>query len=182
MFNDSSGRDHPRDSSEHQGRIRTFQHEVGNWASLVYIPGKSLPPANEVWGNLVISEACVSHCVHRGRWVLWCHFLLWTASAPPSPYWTAPAPWTAFSLTASPPWTALPPGQHPLDSTISLDSTSLWTAPPPNSTPWTASLWTAPPLYSTTPWTAPTPLDPLQTAPPPGQHPLDVGVLWCHFL
>ena len=69
MFNDNSGRDHPKDTSEHQGRNRTFQHEVGNWASLVYIPGKSLPPANEVWDKVVISEACVSHCVHRRGWV-----------------------------------------------------------------------------------------------------------------
>ena len=140
MFNDSSGRGHPKDSSEHQGRIRTFQHEVGNWASLVYIPGKSLPPANEVWGKVVISEACVSHCVHRGEVSV-------MISLP-----------VMDSISTPPCWTTPPPGQHPPPQ-HALDSIPL------NSTP----------LYSTTPWTAPTPLNPLQIAPPPGQYPLDVG-------
>ena len=26
----------------------------------------SLPPANEVWGNVIFSEACVKNSVHRG--------------------------------------------------------------------------------------------------------------------
>ena len=35
-----------------------------------------LPPANEVWGKVMFSEACVSHSVHRGWGVsVWFHFL-----------------------------------------------------------------------------------------------------------
>ena len=31
--------DHEDDPDEHDGRIRTFAHERGNWASYVYAPG-----------------------------------------------------------------------------------------------------------------------------------------------
>jgi hypothetical protein len=31
-------KDHEDDPSKHGGRVRTFAHEKGNWATLVYIP------------------------------------------------------------------------------------------------------------------------------------------------
>jgi hypothetical protein len=31
-------KDHEDDPSKHGGRFRTFAHEKGNWATLVYIP------------------------------------------------------------------------------------------------------------------------------------------------
>ena len=34
-----------------------------------------LPPANEVWGKIIFSEARISHSVNKGVVSVWCHFL-----------------------------------------------------------------------------------------------------------
>ena len=44
------------------------------WVSLLQDKITLLPPANEVWGKVIFSQACVSHSVHR-RVPVWCHFL-----------------------------------------------------------------------------------------------------------
>ena len=37
------------------------------WEIFRYSYYYQLPPTNEVWGKRIFSQACVSHCVHRGR-------------------------------------------------------------------------------------------------------------------
>ena len=39
MFGDEGHRDDPAD---HQGRVRTFAHERGNWATTIYAPSQYL--------------------------------------------------------------------------------------------------------------------------------------------
>ena len=54
-----------------------------------------LPPANEVWGKVIFSEACVKNSVHRGRGCL-------------------SACWDTTPLGADPPGTRHPPrSRHP---------------------------------------------------------------------
>ena len=40
MFKDDALGDYEDDPSSHQGRIRTFAHLRGNWATYVYVPCK----------------------------------------------------------------------------------------------------------------------------------------------
>ena len=159
MFNDSSGRDHPKDSSEHQGRIRTFQHEVGNWASLVYIPGKS-----RIFGQgSNFRSVCQSLCPQEG----WVSVMM---SLPVMDSISTPAPLTGqhqppgqhYPSEQHPPphCTVPPPGQHQ----------PLWTPfkqqHPLDSTPWTWGVMMSLPVMNTTPQTAP----PHGQQHPPGQH------------
>lgn len=51
MFRDQEEKERVVDDcSKHEGRLRTFPHERGNWATHVYVPCKSLlmfPPSLE---------------------------------------------------------------------------------------------------------------------------------------
>ena len=97
-----------------------------------------LPPANEVWGKLIFSQASVSHSVHSGRGGrggclplgLEGSVCLWVQGVyTPSPRHTHPS------------WTHNPPLDTPSHDTHTL----LTTLPPGHtpSSPWSKSRWYA---------------------------------------
>ena len=63
-----------------------------------------LPPANEVWGKVIFSEACVKNSVHRGRGSASVH-----AGIPPGTRHTPPGTRHTPSDEVSPPEPGTPP-------------------------------------------------------------------------
>ena len=85
-----------------------------------------LLPANEVWGKVIFSQACVSHSVHRGEGSLydvtscltaWSYvpsggLCLWSHFPPGVSPWQRPPPLDRDLLDSDPPGRS-PPGQRP---------------------------------------------------------------------
>ena len=66
--------------------------------------GIYLPPANEVWGKVIFSEACVKNSVHRGMGT-------WAGTPP---WQVHPSPWQVHPAWAgTPTWAGTPPWQVP---------------------------------------------------------------------
>ena len=52
------------------GLIKVNKHEVheSNTCDSSFTIVQFIPPANQVWGKVIFSEACVKNSVHRGVW------------------------------------------------------------------------------------------------------------------
>ena len=65
-----------------------FYGPPGSYKQYLVSVAQFLPPANEVWGKVIFSEACVKNSVHMGRWV---------SQHPPRTRYTPP-PWSRHLL------------------------------------------------------------------------------------